>query len=192
MKYCAAFAILFALSWVATPGFAQETEQDKASSQRLSVTASVLHAALIVPKLSVEYALTDKFSAAAFGGYGSVSSIDHYQVGGSLRYYLAGDFRNGLQIGFEGGYVDLSADLGSTVHDLLDVLGIEGSIKGPVFGGFLGYKYIADFGLTFETQLGAQRFSTETTLTSKVTNHSETREDTVWGPLLATNLGWSF
>ena len=58
--------------------------------------------------------------------------------------------------------------------------------EGVAVGPFLGYKYTADVGFTFDAQLGIER------VFAKATSGSSNASDSTYVPLLNLNVGWSF
>ncbi len=86
----------------------------------------------------------------------------------SPRYYLIGDFNQGMQLGAvlePSGVLQLDTGKG--------VFAVSG-------GPFVGYKYIAPIGFTLEGPGGLKL------------NWNETDKQTVVGPLVHLNVGWSF
>jgi uncharacterized protein involved in high-affinity Fe2+ transport len=156
----------------------------------VSLTFSPLHLTLPVFEATAEVRLMDKLGIAAVLGAGRVkeeatatvpaTSSRVVEAGLQGRYYLLGDFRHGLQLGAEAMYVHLS--------DKVET--ISAAVNGFSAGPFLGYKYTAGFGLTFDGQIGFQRVG----LAGKATDGAQTitDEQSDWSVLLNLNVGWSF
>lgn len=159
-----------------------------------ALTVSPLH--LIVPMLELtgELRLGEDFGVAAVLGFGRLSDevtradgtlederLTIYEGGAQLRYYLLGNFEQGLQIGVEGLYVYVDRDEDET---------LDASAEGLTVGGFLGYKYTAGGGFTAEAQVGMGYLVVDGRGEASGETTRESDEDTV--PLLNINLGWSF
>ena len=142
-------------------------------------------------EVTVESAIDSTFGIALIGGYGEVTTAGRgvfdresglYEIGVSSRYYMVGSFAHGMQLGFESTY------LGG--HAEQDNLSFALTPTGLTVGAFIGYKYLAPFGLTPDTQLGASEVfhGTDSTVPSagRAFSESETR------PLLNINFGRSF
>jgi hypothetical protein len=134
-----------------------------------------------------EIRLWDRWGIGLFAGGGSwyrvetgvVSDAHAWEGGGQLRRYLVGDFRKGLAVGadvYSFGYISESMFLSS--RDKWNYW-----TNGRVAGGFLGYKYVADFGFTFDASLGAAHvWATQ----------SDIPDRSGWYPLINLKVGWSF
>jgi hypothetical protein len=157
----------------------------------LCLTISPIHLFLPVVELTAEGRVHDKVGIAVLGGAGNVSedasntapaiSATVIEAGLQGRYYLLGDFRHGLQLGAEALYLHLRENNIATVSAFA-----EGIAVGP----FLGYKYTADIGFTFDSQLGFQRVG----LAGEASGNGQTvnRRDSDYIVLLNLNVGWSF
>ena len=136
-------------------------------------------------ELTGEARFTNKLSVALILGAGRVkekatlwspeASGRRLDAGLQGRYYLLGDFRHGIQLGFE--YLYTADSYGET--------GI--SVRLPSAGVFAGYKFTARNGFTFDGQFGARRIS-ETLLAreTRIEKAAKVR------PLINANVGWSF
>ena len=119
----------------------------------------------------------DTVEVATFNGI-EEESILLLTGGAQARYYLLGDFRHGLQVGAELIYI----------YAGYDDPDIEVTAGGVSTGPFVGYKIAADFGLTFDAQLGFQyQF-----IGARDANSSATASESSLAPLLNLNVGWSF
>jgi hypothetical protein len=155
-----------------------------------ALTISPIHLVLPVVELTGEARALDKLGVAVVAGAGKVSqdatpttpalSAAAYEAGLSVRYYLLGDFRHGLQLGAEALYIHVSDKIES----------ISASARGLAIGPFAGYKYTADFGFTFDAQLGVQRVGLTGEAHDAATSTSQ--KDSKFIPLLNANVGWSF
>jgi hypothetical protein len=156
----------------------------------LSVTFSPLHLVLPVFEVTAEVRALDELGIAAVLGGGRVSeeatatdpalSAPVVEVGLQARYYLLGDFRHGLQLGAEALYIYVSDDVET----------VSATVHGLSAGPFLGYKYTADVGFTFDGQVGFQRLG----LSGEASDGTQvvTEQQSDWSLLLNLNVGWSF
>jgi hypothetical protein len=155
-----------------------------------SLTFSPLHLTLPIVELTGEVRALDKLGVAAVVGAGKITeeatasapkiSANVWEVGLQARYYLLGDFRHGLQVGAEALYLHASDEIET----------ISASAQGLAVGPFVGYKYTADIGFTFDAQVGFQRIG----VAGEAHNGSDSAksEDSSFIPLLNLNVGWSF
>lgn len=104
-----------------------------------------------------------------------------FEIGASARYYLIGSFRHGMQVGLEALYLSVSGDMENTL-----AVG-----KGLCVGPFIGYKYIASFGLTVDIQGGAG-YTLIGASASDDDGNSASDSDSDVLPILNLNIGWSF
>jgi hypothetical protein len=98
------------------------------------------------------------------------------ELGAQACYYVLGDFRHGMQLGAELLYLHLS-----DAH-----VSIDG--EGVAVGPFVGYKFTADVGFTFDTQLGVEYVGARAMSSATGGSASGSR----YIPLLNINVGWSF
>ena len=158
---------------------------------QVSLTFSPLHLLLPLFELQGEYALSRHVGVALIAGIGSVSTTTSgdsesgtsffvWEIGAKVAGYLVGDFEEGLQVGAEALYLNVSAEASDDFS--------SGSVFGNGFSlsPFIGYKIIADFGLTFEAQLGPA------IIFASAESDTESASEVVIGPMLNLNLGWSF
>jgi len=96
--------------------------------------------------------------------------------GASLRYYVMGSFRTGLQIGAEAMYV----------HANVDDPSVEVRARGLALSPFAGYKWTHRSGFTLDGQLGVSFY------TLRADSMSTSASESDIGPLLNLNVGWSF
>lgn len=183
------FSIILILSsflFIVTPALAQETPEEPPTT--VAVTLSPLHLAIPVYEFTGEYRLDPKMGAALIGGFGSVDDIFMWELGAQFRYYVLGDFDHGMQVGAEIVHAGLS---GSSNEDDVDV---SAGVAGTSFGGFIGYKFAASFGLTFDIQAGYQltRWASEAEATDGETTVSNEDSEDSAGLLFNLTLGWSF
>lgn len=170
------------LAVLAAPAHAEDAATAEALP-KLSVTISPVHLIFPIVELTGELRLQPKLGAAMIIGAGTadvaLSDTDAsiYEVGGSVRYYAMGSFRQGLQVGGEVLYLGAShpGDGGGQI----DGEGLE-------LGAFVGYKYAARFGLTVEAQGGIAAGVV------RASNASASNEDRAVRPLVNLNVGWSF
>jgi hypothetical protein len=147
-----------------------------------SLTISPIHLFLPIVELTGEARVHDKVGVAVLGGAGRYSDTQNgiklsataFEAGAQVRYYLLGDFRHGMQLGAEFLYLHLSDSQ----------LAVSG--EGFAFGPFLGYKFVADVGFTFDTQLGFEYVGARAATATTMASGGE------FIPLLNLNVGWSF
>ncbi len=148
-----------------------------------ALTISPFHLAIPMVEVTGEFRIAPKLGVAVIAGAGAVRDMDTdalikvYEAGASLRYYVLGNFRHGMQIGGEAIFVKANTDnTGVTVR-----------AKGLGLSPFVGYKWTHHSGFTIDTQLGVTfitaRGESETT--------TATKEVSKVGPLLNLNVGWS-
>jgi hypothetical protein len=147
---------------------------EAARAHRVSITTSPFRLLNPEAHLTGELRLSRKFSIAAMMGAGTVSFEGErsgiFEVGGQFRYYLLGAFPHGFMLGADAGYVYVNPEFGDPVTYL----------AGAHAGGFLGYKYSMEIGLTGEFQIGP------------VYLWGRTAETTELQTLINLNVGWSF
>lgn len=154
---------------------------DSEKPLRASITFSPIHLVLPVGELAVEVAVAPKIGVAVIGGVGTVTpalsdeSVFVYEVGISPRYYVLGNFRQGLQLGLEAMYAHASADT-----QVMTTVAAEGL----AIGAYAGYKWVASMGLTLEAQLGGSYFA--------LRGDGVDEEDSRFAVLLNLQVGWSF
>lgn len=147
----------------------------------VAITISPIHFILPVVELTGELRVARKLGVAVVLGAGAVRDMDTnalikvYEAGASLRYYVLGNFRHGMQIGGELIYVKASTDN----------TGVEVRGKGLGVSPFVGYKWTSRIGFTIDTQLGV------TFITLRADSATQTKQESKVGPLLNLNLGWS-
>jgi hypothetical protein len=156
----------------------------------LSLTISPFHLFAPIVEFTAEGRALDKLGVAVVAGAGKISedttdfepavSARVLEVGLQGRYYLLGDFRHGLQLGAEALYLHLGENNIDTVAAYAD---------GIALGPFVGYKYTADVGFTFDGQLGFQRVG----IAAKASGNGQTtsQRDSDYIVLLNLNVGWS-
>ncbi len=154
--------------------------------RNFSLTFSPIHLFFPVLELTGEFRISDKVSVAAIVGVGSYSetvnfikvSATVFEAGAHLRYYVVGDFRHGMQIGAELLYLHLSDP------------NLSAKGEGLAIGPFVGYKYTADVGFTFDCQLGIEHVGVRASASSGTSSASNSDSSVI--PLLNINIGWSF
>ena len=145
-----------------------------------SLTISPLHLLFPVVELTGEARVHDKVGVAVIGGAGKYTdasvnvSATVYELGAQVRFYVVGDFRQGMQLGAELLYLHL------------DAADIVATGEGLAVGPFLGYKVMVDAGFTFEAQLGFEHVSEQ----ARSGGSAASEQDYI--PLLNLNIGWSF
>jgi len=161
--------------------------------KKISVTWAPL--LLVVPliELTVEYRVANKLGVSVTVGAGRRTIEDEVygdakgtelEGGAQVRYYLIGDFDQGMQLGVQAleEYVKFDEPLPANVVAI--------AAGGFTVGAFLGYKIATRVGFTFEAQLGARYLVIEPA-TQGASGASFDGIDK-WQPLLHLNIGWSF
>jgi hypothetical protein len=156
----------------------------------VSVTISPFHLFAPIVELTAEGRAHDKVGVALIGGAGKISQDETttapaitasvLEIGLQGRYYLLGDFRHGLQLGAEALYLHLGD---------VNVDAVSAYADGIAVGPFLGYKYTADIGFTFDGQLGFQRVGLAAE--AKGNGQTASSRDSDYIVLLNLNVGWS-
>jgi hypothetical protein len=152
-----------------------------AAAEGVSLTVSPIHFILPMGELTAEVRVADRVGVAVVLGAGAIreevtdAKVGVFEGGASLRYYVTGSFRKGIQLGGEALYIHASTDDTST----MSTVAAEGLGLSP----FVGYKWTHRSGLTFDGQLGA---------TFIALRASDSTNDAKIGPMLNLNLGYSF
>ena len=190
------FALLFAPSVFAQDGAEVAPADDAmtAASQghRTALTISPIHLAISVVEVTAEQMVAPKMGAALIAGIGKRAENEDWgsvwELGAQFRYYALGDFNHGLQLGAEVVHIGVSAS------ESLGGIKVDATAGGTTYGAFAGYKVAADFGLTFDIQIGymAMLLTGEAQATVGNQTVSATDSDTDAGALVNLNLGWSF
>ncbi|HET6284828.1 MAG TPA: hypothetical protein VFH73_27980 [Polyangia bacterium] len=155
--------------------------ESPAPHRSFSLTISPLHLISPILELTGEIRAADKLGIAVVAGAGKFSdtingikiSATALEAGAQFRYYVLGDFHSGMQLGAELLYLHLSDT------------NLSATGQGVAIGPFVGYKYTADVGFTFDGQFGVERLITDAP-------SSSTASTKRWFPLLNVNVGWSF
>lgn len=148
----------------------------------VAVTISPLHMFIPMVELTGELRVGRKLGIAAIGGAGAVRDdvtdqlIRVYEAGASVRYYVLGTFRHGMQLGGELLYVHANTD--NTM--------VEVRAQGLGISPFVGYKWTSRVGFTIDTQLGISFMTAQGEAST-----GTTAEKSKVGALLNLNLGWS-
>lgn len=149
----------------------------------VALTFSPLHLFVPMAELTGEFRVSHRVGVALIGGVGSMrdmntnEKIQLVEGGASARYYAAGSFRTGLQLGFEALYA----------HAFTDVMNIDIKAAGLALSPFAGYKWTHSSGFTLEGELGASYMVARA--------HADTgqmAERKAYGPMLNLQLGYSF
>lgn len=158
------------------------TSAEPENPLRASITLSPIHFVLPAVELTAEIAISPKIGVAVIGAIGSIKAdgsdqrVLVYEAGISPRYYVWGNFRQGVQLGVEALYAHASAD----DQFVMTMLSAEGLAIGP----YVGYKWVASMGLTLEAQLGASYFA--------MRGDGVDEDDSKLAVLLNLQVGWSF
>ena len=162
------------------------TEATPPPTRTASVTISPIHLFSPIVELTGEWRALNKLGVAVIAGGGKYSetmngtkiSASVYEAGAQARYYVLGDFRHGMQLGVEALYLRLSD------------ANISARGEGLAVGPFVGYKFIADVGFTFDAQVGAEYVGAQATASSG--GSTANASGSTFIPLINLNVGWSF
>ena len=157
----------------------------------VAVTISPVHLLFPIVEVTAELRVGPRLGVAAIVGAGALEvrsaagedlSFTAGELGASVRYYVTGSFRQGVQVGGEVMYLYVKLD--DTTQ------GVQATGDGLSLGPFVGYKWTGRGGFTAEAQLGL--------LVTAIRAHADdgatsaTEEKSRAYPLLNANLGWSF
>lgn len=168
----------------AQPGTEPPAVQASAASRpdpTVALTISPIHLFVPMAEVAAELRLAPRLGVSLIGGIGRFHDqdtnerIDLLEGGASVRYYLLGSFRTGVQIGGEVVYV----------HANTDDMSIDIRARGVGVSPFLGYKWTHRSGFTLEAQLGA------TYMAARADSATASAKDSRVGPMLNFNVGWS-
>ena len=176
-----------------TTAFAQSTEGAEIADEygdqtdsfddgnKVSLTISPAHLTLPMLEVYGEFRLADQIGLAAIAGGGVIDDVFVIEGGAQGNFYFLGDFDHGLHAGAQTVVLhgrDSQGDISATATAF-------------VAGGYLGYKFVASFGLTFALQFGGAYMA----IGGEATMGEETAvlaSESEFMPLLNLNLGWSF
>ncbi len=172
----------------AAPSPAAQAQAPCSGLNTVAVTISPIHLTMPFYELTGEYRLASQMSAALLAGAGTIDDLSLWEIGAQFRYYVLGDFDHGMQVGAEVLHMGVSA---SGSEDDIDV---SASGAGTSFGGFIGYKFAASYGLTVDIQAGYQymQLSAEAEASDGDISVSTEESESEGGALINLNLGWSF
>jgi hypothetical protein len=151
-----------------------------------SITFSPFH--LAYPELfgSYEQNLRSNISVGFVGGVGEYEQFSVMEAGVKWSYYLLGSFEHGMPITIETGYAYLRAEEDELAED------VSGSGSGMYIGPTIGYKYIADYGLTVNLAAGVQYIGVSARASDSSTGRTISKSGDDIGPLVRLLVGWSF
>jgi hypothetical protein len=147
----------------------------------IAITVSPLHLVVPMAEVTAELRVAPRLGISVIGGIGRFhdqdtnEKIDLLEGGASIRYYVLGSFRTGLQVGGEVVYV----------HASTDDMSVDIKARGVGLAPFLGYKWTHGSGFTLEAQLGA------TYMAARADSATQTAKESKVGPMLNLNVGWS-
>lgn len=195
--------LIVAALLISSTAAAQPSPKEEAKAPERTVSVTTAPVLLLLPMLEVtgEFKLSESFSVSAVAGYGRTSqdttilnetttdTFDVFTLGASARYYVAGTFESGMQLGVAAEYIDIRP--GQDVS--LSALEINGVTGGLIAAPFVGYKIVANSGFTFDAQFGPSYLVVDTDPQGlKDSEVFEDREDSKWELLINLQLGWSF
>ncbi len=146
-------------------------------------------------QLALEARPADRLGVAVFGAYGSVTahlldgtddaSFNAYKVGARvIGYPMPGHTFDGPELGAELVYAH--------VRNPYSNVAIDPGNDGLGIGPFVGYKLIADFGLTFITQVGFDYVTARSHPYGLQQGTIKVDQNKHFAPLFNLDLGWSF
>jgi hypothetical protein len=147
----------------------------------VAITVSPIHLLIPMAEVTAEVRLAPKLGLAMVGGVGRMriattnELIGLVEGGGSLRYYVTGSFRSGVQLGAEALYL----------HASTDDMTVDVRARGLAISPFVGFKWTHRSGFTFDGQIGASYMATQ------AKSATQTAEKSKVGPMLNLNVGWS-
>jgi hypothetical protein len=151
------------------------------SEQKISITWSPIHLVLPVVELEGEYNVAPNMGVGVIFGAGRVSdeantiTATAYEVGGQFNYYFLRPFS-----GLHGGAEVLYLSAGDIEQDM------SVTATGLSVAGYVGYKVMTSFGLTFVAQGGVAYYAVKAESSTAMANDKKVY------PLINLNLGWSF
>jgi hypothetical protein len=164
-----------------TPADVQPLAPAARPDPSIAITVSPIHLLIPMAEVTAEVRLAPKLGLAVIGGVGRMrlattnDSVGLVEGGGSVRYYVTGSFRSGLQLGAEALYV----------HASTDDMTVDVKARGLAVSPFVGYKWTHRSGFTFDGQIGASYMAVQAKSTT------QTAEKSKVGPMLNLNVGWS-
>lgn len=188
MKSSLPYFVLTVLTYC-SPAFAQESDESIVPAREVlhhrSVTMSPIH--LVYPEMyaGYEHKLDRKMSVGFIVGAGSYEGFPVYELGGNWNRYLIGSFEHGMPINLELGYLHMRAT------DDTDPA-VTASANAVYTSAMVGYKYIADYGLTVSLGAGAQYFLGSVTGMNARNGSRVTIDLDGLGPAVRAMVGWSF
>jgi hypothetical protein len=147
----------------------------------VALTVSPIHLVIPMAEVTAEVRLAPKLGLAVVGGLGRMRSgltnepIDLIEGGASIRYYVVGSFRSGVQLGAEALYV----------HASTQDMTVDVKARGLGLSPFVGYKWTHRSGFTFDGQIGASYMA------ARAKEANQSAETSKVGPMLNLNVGWS-
>lgn len=154
----------------------------EAPMKTVAITVSPFHMFIPMIELTGEFRVGRKLGIAVIAGAGGIRDevtdrlIRLYEGGASVRYYVIGSFRHGMQIGGELLYVKANTD---------DTM-VEVRARGLGISPFVGYKWQHRSGFTIDTQLGVSFMTARGD-----SDAGASKEESKVGALLNLNVGWS-
>jgi hypothetical protein len=166
---------------ILAPLVSQTASAQPPDDPSVAITVSPLHMFVPMAELTTEIRLAPKLSVAAIAGVGAFhdqatnARVTLVEGGASLRYYLTGSFRSGVQLGAEAAYVHAS-----TTDMTIDI-----RARGLGLSPFVGYKWTHHSGFTLEAQGGV------TWVAADARSSTASASRSAVGPMLNLNVGWS-
>jgi hypothetical protein len=184
MKNALASLVVLSLGSTAqaqTPADAQPPAPPSRPDPTVAITVSPIHLAIPMAEVTAEIRIAPKLGVAVIGGLGRMrseltnESIALAEGGASVRYYLTGSFRSGLQLGAEALYL----------HASTEDMTVEVKARGLALSPFIGYKWTHSSGFTFDGQIGASY------MTARAKGAGQSADESKVAPMLNLNVGWS-
>lgn len=148
----------------------------------ISLWLSILDLWSPAVKLGLEYQLSNNMGLAGVFGSGSINGKGMLEVGAQYNYYLTGNFNNGLHVGSELLFTNVTGTrTGYNTSFSVNAIGLN---------PYLGYKYSSRYGFTAILQGGVKcMYATADFVGRDFTSSPATPQAE---GLLNINIGWSF
>ncbi len=177
-------ALASAIFCLAPSAWGQE-KPTAAVKHEMSITIAPFYLINPIVEGSFEKRMTNKIGLAAIGGIGSTDGIFTFNLGGIWKYYLIGSFEHAFQTGVELNYAHASSGN-------VNGSNISASAGGLEIGPIIGYKYIADYGLTLDLSVGAGFALISARADDNTTSQGASLSYSALTLILNLNAGWSF
>lgn len=214
MKLAASLAVLSAAYLFAPPLFAQTASPSTTTAQPTGpdkkeskdhfayVSISPIHLLFPIVEVTGEFRLHEKIGLAAIGAVGSVNPYQFsqtqpppgvstsrflvWEAGGQLVTYPVGHFDHGMQLGAEVLYLGVSGSASTSTETA------NATAQGLALSPFIGYKFTAPIGFSFNIQGGLTYYAVRADASSSTGETAQVTKESQFAPLINLNLGWAF